>query len=216
MKLRASFLENEVELSNEYITTIEIENKQIFYKFVDTLNKYSKEEYEEEIFDSKIKIKLIIDYFNLDYNNKKTLNNITKLIKENIDEQKSVILNKYYNKLLDVYESILKEIDIPLTIDKDINIDSLIKLSNVAIILENHILKNLFALIDIMKNTKEYDAIILVNLKQYLSKEEIIEFYKYAIYNQIVVIMIDSQTYGPTINYEKKLIINDNLEEFML
>ena len=47
-------------------------------------------------------------------------------------------------------------------------------------------------------------------------KNELIELYKYAIYNNVNIFLVDSQSYGVTLKYEKKLIIDDNLDEFVL
>ena len=44
----------------------------------------------------------------------------------------------------------------------------------------------------------------------------LIELYKYAIYNKIKILLIDSQSYGTTTSYENKLIVDSNLDEFML
>lgn len=41
-------------------------------------------------------------------------------------------------------------------------------------------------------------------------------FYKYAIYNNIKIVLIDSQSYGIKLEYENKLIIDENLDEFVL
>lgn len=55
-----------------------------------------------------------------------------------------------------------------------------------------------------------------MNLKQYLNKVELIELYKYSIYNGVNIILIDSQAYGVKMEYERKLIIDNSLEEYML
>ena len=55
-----------------------------------------------------------------------------------------------------------------------------------------------------------------MNLKQYLTKEEVREFYKYAIYNSIKVIMIESSKYDYFNDYEKVIVIDQSLEESMI
>ena len=77
-------------------------------------------------------------------------------------------------------------------------------------------LDNLLLLIDLENTLKFNNILVFVNLKQYLSKNELIEFYKYAIYNKIQILLIDSQAYGVTLEYEKKLIIDENLDEFVI
>lgn len=216
MILNLSFLENNLELSTEHVCSIEIENKKYFYRIVDILNKYSKGIVEEEIFNSNINTKVLIDYFNLEQNNKKVITSINKLLKNNITELESEKLAKYYKKLLQQYEEVIKNIDIPLEVEKEFNLDNISKLFNLSIIYQNNILSNLLTIIDINKETNEYDLLIFINLKQYLEKEELTEFYKYAVYNKATIILIDFNTTGMSIKNEKKLIIDENLEEFMI
>ena len=40
MKLKFSFLENTINLNDEYITCLEVENKKYFYRIIDILIKY--------------------------------------------------------------------------------------------------------------------------------------------------------------------------------
>ena len=55
-----------------------------------------------------------------------------------------------------------------------------------------------------------------MNLKQYLTKEELLEFYKYATYNSIKLIMIESTRYDYINDYEKIVIIDKSLDETMI
>ena len=71
-------------------------------------------------------------------------------------------------------------------------------------------------MIDIENILGTKDILIFVNLKQYLTKNELEELYKYTIYNEVSILLIDSQCYGGTLNNEKKLIIDENLDEFMI
>ncbi len=77
-------------------------------------------------------------------------------------------------------------------------------------------MKNILTLIDLYKETKEIDIIFLINIKQYLSDIELQELYKYSLYNNVFIVLIDSQVYGEKRKFEKKLIIDDNLEEYVL
>ena len=81
---------------------------------------------------------------------------------------------------------------------------------------KNNLLDNLLILIDINNIFKINELLIFVNLKQYLNKEELNELYKYSVYNNVKILLIDSQSYGTCNEYEKKLIIDSNLDEFLL
>ena len=218
MKFKISFIENLIEIDNEYVRCIEIENKDYFYRTISLLNDFNNnEDLKEEInFIDKIDFKMIIDYFNVDLNDKKTLNAVIKYVKENIDVLNYDKLLRSYQRLCTLFSSSLENIDIPINIEEDINIDNIIKLMNIKINKEDSILKNLFIFIDVINELKNYNLLILVNLKQYLTKEELNEVYKYAIYNNVTLLLIDNTSYGIPQKYEKKLIIDDNLEEFIV
>ena len=186
MKFKISFIENIIEVNTEYVRCIEIENKNYFYRIVSLLNDFDNvEELRDKIdFIDKINFKLITDYFNMNLNDKKTLNDVIKCVKENIDETNYDKLLKKYQRLCNLFSSSLDNIDLPIYIEEDINIDNIIKLMNIKIKKEDNILKNLFIFIEIIKELQNYNLLVLVNLKQYLTKEELNEFYKYAIYNK--------------------------------
>ena len=71
-------------------------------------------------------------------------------------------------------------------------------------------------LIDLEKILKLNSILFFINLKQFLNNDELIELYKYAIYNNIIIVLIDSQSYGVPLKFEKKLIVDSDLEEFVL
>ena len=152
----------------------------------------------------------------MNLNDKKTLNDVIKCVKENIDETNYDKLLKNYQHLYNLFSSSLDNIDLPIYIEEDVNIDNIIKLMNIKIKKEDNILKNLFIFIEIIKELQNYNLLVLVNLKQYLTKEELNEFYKYAIYNKVALLLIDNISYGIAQKYEKKLIIDDNLEEYIV
>ncbi len=218
MTFKISFIENTIEVSNDYVRCIEIENKSYFYRVVKLLNDYfNNQDVEEELMiTEKTNFKIVTDYFNIELNDKKTINLILKNIKEHLDEVTYDKLLKSYQKLNQTFQLALNNIDLPVTTEKDINIDNLIKLMNIKVIKEDNLLKNLYTLIDLITELQNYNLLILINLKQYLSKEELDEYYKYAIYNNVALLLIDNKSYGIAQNYEKKLIIDDNLEEFVI
>ena len=218
MTFKISFIENTIEVSNDYVRCIEIENKSYFYRVVKLLNDYfNNQDVEEELMiTEKTNFKIVTDYFNIELSDKKTINLILKNIKEHLDEVTYDKLLKSYQKLNQTFQLALNNIDLPVTTEKDINIDNLIKLMNIKVIKEDNLLKNLYTLIDLITELQNYNLLILINLKQYLSKEELDEYYKYAIYNNVALLLIDNKSYGIAQNYEKKLIIDDNLEEFVI
>ena len=225
MNLKVNYFENSLNLEKDNIKAIEIENKKMFFRFINNLYEIKNGLKANELYfyndkndelDLSNKIEIYTNYFDLDINSKKNINNLTKIIVNELgDKDKDDIFNIYkkvYKKII----NLLSSIDLPLTINDTITTEDIIKLSKVSINIKNDLLENLLLLIDLEKVLKSNDILFFINLKQYLSKEELLEFYKYVIYNNINIVLIDSQGYGVPLVFEKKLIIDADLEEFMI
>ncbi len=225
MKVKIDYFENIITLKEDKVTCIEIENKNYFYRLISNLYSIINSEIVEDItiYDSENKelnisnkIKIFLNFFNFDFDSKKYTNDINKYIINEMDENDKINLLKSYNKLIETFIKILNKSDLPLQILEDITVDNIIKNLKLTINPKNNLLDNLMLLIELEKTLKTNNLLVFVNLKQYLTNQELIELYKYAIYNKIYIIMIDSQSYGGTLDYENKLIIDSNLDEFML
>lgn len=225
MKIKINYLENIIQLNDEKVLGIEIENKNYFYRLISNLYSIINSEIVEEItvYDNEDKelnisnkTKIFINFFNFEFDSKKYTNDINKYIINEMDENDKINLLKSYNKLIETFIKILNKSDLPLQILEDITVDNIIKNLKLTINPKNSLLDNLMLLIELEKTLKTNNLLIFVNLKQYLTNQELIELYKYAIYNKIKILIIDSQSYGGTLDYENKLIIDSNLDEFML
>lgn len=225
MKIVVNFIDNEIAVENNNVFNIEVENKAYFYRLINEFNLISKGVISDNIFfldedDNELnllnKIDLYIDYFNIEFNSKKIINNLYKVLKTNINEEDKIKINKCYLKIKNILSKSFLDYNLPLVINDEFDIDTILKLLKVSIDSKNNLLDNLFLLIDINNNFKINELLIFVNLKQYLTLEELNELYKYSIYNNVKILLIDSQCYGVTNKFEKKLIIDGNLDEFLL
>ena len=224
MKLNVKYFENLIVFNNTEINVIEIENKAIFYRFIRDLHSINSYDVYEDIQffgeDTEInminKLKIYVDFFDFQFDSKKSINDISKYVSSSVNEEDKDKIKSLYNKIIKSYEKILNEIDLPLCVDNELNFDNLSKLIKLSIQTKDELLDNLLLLIDLERVLKSKCLLVFVNLKQYLSKNELIELYKYAIYNNVNIFLVDSQSYGVTLKYEKKLIIDDNLDEFVL
>lgn len=225
MRLSIKYIDNVIAFNNSSINCLEIENKSYFYKIVNDINNisignviedviFTDDEYKELNLSNKINI--IFDYFNFDFNSKKIISIINKKVNENISINDKDNLSKLYNKIRKIYLPILNDMNLNIDINNDFDLDLMIKLLNITIKSKDNLLDNLFLLIDIEKELNINKIIVFINLKQYLNKNELIELYKYLLYNNIVVLLIDSQSYGICNEYEKKIIIDEELEEYKI
>ena len=225
MKLEIKYLDNDIDIKENEVYALEVENKNYFYRIVRDLHNISNNNIVDDIYlsddnNNEInyfnKFKIFIDFFDFNFDSKKITNDIIKYVNKNISiEVKDSILNQY-NKIIKLYKKELNNIDIPLMIETETDSDNITKSLKISIEVKQNLIENLLLLIDIENILGTKDILIFVNLKQYLTKNELEELYKYSIYNEVSILLIDSQCYGGTLNNEKKLIIDENLDEFMI
>lgn len=224
MNMNIDYFDNKINFNGEHINVIEIENKKCFYRLVKDLYTMFLEGCVNDItFFEKDKeknmngkLKVFTNFFNFEFDSKKYTNDISKYVSGNIAEKEKNILLSLYNKIIKTYTKILNNIDLPLNVENEVTIENITKFIKVSIDNSNELLDSLFLLIDLESTLLTNNILFFVNLKQYLSTTELIELYKYAMYKEIEIVLIDSQSYGVTLKYEKKYIIDENLDEFVL
>ena len=224
MRINIEYLENDIEFIDGYVNVIEIENKKYFYRIINDFYKINNDGISDNIklfnnineVNVSNKFNIILNYFDFEFDSKKCSNDIAKyLIQEIDDSDKSNIINQY-NLLIKKVNKVVSKVDLPLLINNTIDINTIIKNIKIEIDQKEELLDNLFLIIDLEKTLSTNRILIFVNLKQYLNKVELEELYKYSIYNNIKIVLIDAQCYGGTLNYENKLIIDSNLDELVI
>ena len=222
MKITVSYLENNIEIVIELPFVFSSQSAEIFFRLINDLNQICNgnviEEIKTFIDDKEVsiinKVNVISDYFNIDFS--RYMLSINKLINENLKGSSDKSLLLLYKKLIQKYNSIISTVDLPIMVNNDATIESLTKLLKLKINYKNSIIENLFSIIELERSLKSSKFIVLVNLKQYLDDNELKELYKYSIYNNVNIILIDSQCYGCSHDFEKKLIVDNNLVEFVV
>ena len=132
-----------------------------------------------------------------------------------MDEKDKDKINNLYNKLKDIYTHLLDNIDLNLEIQDEFKIEDISKLMKPKINTKNNLLENILLLMDIESELNLDKLVVFVNLKSYLENEELIELYKYSLYKDIKILLVDNHNYS-TNNIEKKLQIDEDLIEFMI
>lgn len=222
MRIRINYLDNDIIITNDKVNVLEVENKKFFYRIVNNFYELSNGNDIEEIsgyvdcdeVNLKDKIKIFTNYFNFELNSKKNISDLTKYIINFIEDDNKIVTE--YRKMLRTVNKELNKIDLPLYISADQTIDYIIKSLKIFIKQTDDLLSNLLLIIDLERLLNINSLLIFIDLKQYLEDEELKELYKYSIYNGINIILIDSINHGVTKEYESKLIIDNNLDEFVL
>lgn len=225
MKINIDYIDNVIIITDDTIFNIEIENKTYFYRLISEFNAIANGELVENInfvdkYNNELtllnRIDLYIDYFNIDFNSKKVINSLYKMLKNNLKEENKIKINNYYSKIKNILSKTFIDYNLSLVINDEFDLEMLFKMLKVSIKNKDNLFDNLLLLIDINSIFNINELLVFINLKQYLTNEELKEFYKYSLYNNVKIILIDSQSYGTANEYEKKLIIDNNLDEFLL
>lgn len=225
MKIKIDFIDSIIDFDVSNVYSFEIHNKKYLYRISSLFYTISNGDLPENIEcfnkdnnEIKInnKVRFFSEYFDFGFDSKKYSTDITKYILSNIEQYESENILKAFSKLCKLIDKELQKTDLPISVSTDEGIDNVIKMFKLKINQKDDLLENLLLIIDLEVALNSNKILCFMNLKQYLNKEEIVEFYKYVTYNSIKIIMIESTKYDYFNDYEKVIAIDQNLEESMI
>ena len=226
MKLKINGFDTKIDFNNENINILVIKDTRCFSHIIETINNIINGEESTEIFlldneDNELNMSkemyLVIDLFNIEYNSKKIINKLYEKISNNIEKMEDI---KFQNMVTNLRNYIIQEInELPFefTMKNEIDITEILKLYNLKIDYVNYkgILEKVEFLIDILATLRISNILVIPNLKLYLSEEEFIELYKYSLYNEIKLFLIEKD-YTGKLKYEKILLIDENFDDISI
>lgn len=226
MKLKINGFENEIQFDEEYINVLTVNNSKCFSHIIGILNDKINGIESNEIFllDEKNqelkmdkKAYIVLDIFNIDYNSRKVLNKIYDIIAENIENNQDYEVDKMVMELRNYIIQEINELPFEFVMKSELEIPEILKLYNLKIDDENYtsILEKVEILIDIISTLKVADILIIPNLKLFLSNEELVELYKYSLYNNVKLLLIERDN-EKHLKYEKNIIIDENFCDFII
>ena len=226
MKLKINGFNNELCFDDENVTILEIKNTNCFRHIIETINDIINGEESSEIFlidDENNEINMskemymMIDLFNIEFNSKKILNKLYEKISENIDKMEDITLKNMLVNLRNYIIQEINELPFEFTMKDEPEIVDILKIYNLKI--DNFNYKNMLEkvefLIDILATLKIANILVIPNLKIYLSKEELVELYKYSLYNEVKLFLIEKNS-GEKLQYEKILLIDENFDDVFI
>lgn len=218
--------ENNIEFSTDYIAVLEIENKKLFSSFTSLLICDDFEKQQKEFIlienDKELKISknflITTDILGFDINNKKIQSlAVDKL--EKICQNDEVVLHEIKQANTDLYLKIvclINELNCDFCISDEWSLPKYLKAFNFQAdtsSIENSFDKIILYLQIVSELFKDC-VVCFINLKSYFDDEQIEEIYKFAIYNNVQLFIIESALSNRQIKYEKKLIIDNEFDEF--
>lgn len=223
MNLICHYFENPIQLNENEIIVISIEDKEVFSKFVlDMHNSLNGKSNNFMLFKGLEEVNLsnsllfVTDYLTL-YSEKKFLTKIYKQLEDkvqdtNLEEEFHVIKNKIFSFVDDV----IFDYEIELSQNLDYPLSAVLKLVNVQV--ENTfatIFESIISFLHLVSALNVAKVVVFINLKQFLSENQLLEIYKTANYQKINIVLIENHV-SLKLDYEKHIILDRDLCEIIV
>ena len=219
MILRHEKFDHEIKL--EGISTLVIENIELFRIVVEDINKERLKEvngfklyndnYEE--IDINKKIILINNLIILDLNERVILNSLYKEIKEEIMVNYYKEFDKLEKEINEFIENAIFNNNYNLIYDCSLNIEDLLKISSLKFNQEDNIVDKFLSYLDLVKDYLKIKTIILINSRNYFTDEEYKNLFEEIKRKDISLLFIENYNNRVSFSNEKLYIIDSNLCE---
>jgi len=207
-----------IDLEDKSIFSLIIENKKLYRKIIeDLINNISIDDgniilsKNNKLIVPEKEIFVFSDYFNFDVN-KFVLNKYYKELK-NLSE------NNFFDETLEIKEVLrnyvtkLVENEYSIKLEEDLDISQILKAFGVKFQRNEDLLLNLFEWIKILNELLGYEIFFFINLENFLSNDELVEFSKFILYNKYRVVFLENFNRNRLFDDDNLIIIDNDLCE---
>ena len=207
-----------IDFENKSIFSLIIENKKLYRKIIeDLINNTSIDDgniilsKNNKLIVPEKEIFVFSDYFNFDVN-KFVLNKYYKELK-NLSE------NDFFDETLEIKEVLrdyvtkLVENEYSIKLEEDLDISQILKAFGVKFQRNEDLLLNLFEWIKILNELLGYEIFFFINLENFLSNDELVEFSKFILYNKYRVVFLENFNRNKLFDNDNLIIIDNDLCE---
>ena len=224
MKLKIIGFEKEVEFDSECVNILRIDNTNLYTNIIENINNSINDNKsnevillneQEEILNMSEKMYILFDVFNIEYNSKKIINKVYELISKKIGLNEDFEIERLSLDIRKYLITEINEIPFEFIMKDELEVIDILKLFNLKIDESNYttILERLEFLIDLLSTLKIAEILVIPNIKLYLEDEETVEFYKYALYNNIKLLIIEKNLHPNKLKYETIYHIDSQYQE---
>lgn len=218
MKITIRNIDEPIEFSEEYVSTLEVRNKYLFREIISCLVRSQFEKYEYEIvnFDdgAALSDRLIIvsDVMSFDVNSRKIISEMYKRLANMVDNDvlKNMVKAEAVLEHIGVFVEDSLNFDVKYRTDFDLN--DFLKLLKVepSIASEYDIKQRVYGIIELINSLFDDKIICFMNLKQLITKEEFSEIVKTCLSKKQLVWFIESnKSFVDT--SESIIVVDDDL-----
>lgn len=220
MKLWLEGLQQPLVMDGESVTTLVIENPSLMYNVLADIHAQCQGGTGTSVLSSNDKkvdinhsLDLLTDFVAFDGNRKSLLTKIQQGLEKTANNE------VYYQRthmLMAELENYLNdlsmELDVELAYDK-LSLNNLLKSVGMRVIIDyNKLVERLFAYMDLMRRFEGEKLFLLVNLRGFVSLEDMSLFMQTVVAHGLRVLLVDNQAY-PLLPLEKRRIIDSDLCE---
>ena len=155
-------------------------------------------------------VEILIDFFNLDCNQKKVLNRLYNALSALATEEKNYLRStEIFGSVEQYITEILEQAKIPLICRNTIDAGLLFKAANVNIdIVKGSLIEGIVDYLSVIQSFCGISCFVLVNLKTFLSDKEIGLFYKMVQYKKFNILLLENSIRVPRFSEEVLRIID--------
>lgn len=207
-----------IDFEDKSIFSLIIENKKLYRKIIeDLINNISIDDgniilsKNNKLIVPEKEIFVFSDYFNFDVN-KFVLNKYYKELK-NLSENDFFDQTVEVKEVLRNYVTKLVENDYPIKLEEDLDISQILKAFGIKFQRNEDFLLNLFEWIKILNELLGYEIFFFINLENFLSDNELVEFSKFILYNKYKVVFLENFNRNKLSDEDNLIIIDNDLCE---
>ena len=207
-----------IDFEDKSIFSLIIENKKLYRKVIeDLINNISIDDgniilsKNNKLIVPEKEIFVFSDYFNFDVN-KFVLNKYYKELK-NLSE------NEFFDETVEIKEALrnyvtkLIENEYSIKLEEDLDISQILRAFGIKFQRNEDLLLNLFEWIKILNELLGYEIFFFINLENFLSDDELVEFSKFILYNKYRVVFLENFNRNKLFDDDNLIIIDNDLCE---
>lgn len=204
MILKIFSFENDIDFSKNHINVLQIQNKKLFAKMVSSFNNMCKglsvecDEVitlleQDEIVDFTKNVLFVVDFLNFDFNQRRIQTVLYQYIDKIIKLEPEILsnINNLQDSIHIEFMSIMEEFPFEILCKKDSSILDILKMYGIRIKanVDEKIIEKLFKLV---------------------------EFYKYCVYNNVKLLVLERGSEVSPLERERILFVDENFDEFFI
>lgn len=151
----------------------------------------------ERSYDLSKKGDIVLEPFSLEMNSKKVKTKLYQEIKGIADEEWYESGLELHSNICNYLEKILEKVPYPMEYTELWDVDNLLKMYNVRLLEEcDDLFEKLLSYIKMTNQICDIQLFLLVNIKQFLTEQQLSELYKMASYSKIQLVLIEFNIIG--------------------